>query len=56
MARGHSATKPYQVDSKRRVGLAPEAADALGVKPGDFVTYEVDGKTVRVRKVDMVVR
>jgi hypothetical protein len=50
MPRGKSSTKPYLVDAKRRVGISAEAAEALNVAPGDFVAYEVDGKTVKLRK------
>ena len=48
-------TKPYQLDAKSRVALSPEVRAALGVGPGDFVTYEVDGRTVRIRKVKISV-
>lgn len=47
--------QPYQVDTRGRIALSPDARSALGVAVGDFVTYEVDGKTVRIRKVKISV-
>lgn len=55
MARGRAGLRPYQLDGKGRVSLSPEARELLGVGPGDYVTYEVDGKAVRVRKVKISV-
>jgi hypothetical protein len=55
MPRSKAPTVPYQVDTRGRVALAPHVKAALEVGPGDFVTYEVDGKTVRIRKVKISV-
>ena len=40
-----------KVSSKYQLTLPAEVRKALGVKPGDAVRYEVEGKSVRVSVV-----
>lgn len=47
--------KPRAVDQQNRIALPPEAMAALGIKQGDFVTFEIEGNSVRLHKVRWVV-
>lgn len=47
---------PRIIDARSRVSVSPEAMAALGVETGDYIVWEVRGKDVVVRKVDLSVR
>lgn len=44
-------SKPRLIDQQNRVALPPEVLHALGAEAGDYVLFEVDGRTVRLVKV-----
>lgn len=46
--------KPRPIDNKYRVVLPPRVRSALGVQVGDFVSFEVEGKEVRLRRVRLL--
>jgi bifunctional DNA-binding transcriptional regulator/antitoxin component of YhaV-PrlF toxin-antitoxin module len=48
---GRAPVKPRLIDRQNRVALPPEALSALGVKAGDYVTFEIEGKAVKILKV-----
>jgi bifunctional DNA-binding transcriptional regulator/antitoxin component of YhaV-PrlF toxin-antitoxin module len=43
--------KPRLIDRQNRVALPAEAMQALGVKAGDHVAFEVHGSEVRIHRV-----
>ena len=43
--------RPRSIDDLSRIVLPPEVRDALRVRPGDYVSFEVTKGVVRVRKV-----
>ena len=42
----------HKVGVKGQVVIPKAIRDEIGIKPGDEVTFEPDGKEVRVRRVD----
>ena len=46
---------PRKIDSQGRIHLPPEVMDALGVKRGDHVGFEVAGSEIRLVRVKWVV-
>jgi bifunctional DNA-binding transcriptional regulator/antitoxin component of YhaV-PrlF toxin-antitoxin module len=49
-----SEPKPRSIDPQNRIVLPPEALRALGAGAGDFVTFEIEGSNVRLRKIRWV--
>ncbi len=41
-----------KLSSKGQVTLPKAVRDALGVQPGDLIAYEVEGDTVRLRRLE----
>jgi AbrB family looped-hinge helix DNA binding protein len=44
--------KPRPVDDLNRVVIPEEVRDAIGIKKGDFVVWEVEGKRAYIIAVD----
>lgn len=55
MARKPAEPTPYKIDPQRRVRLPPEVLDALDAKAGDFVTFDIDGSSVKIHRVRLTV-
>jgi hypothetical protein len=49
-----SEAKPRLIDGHRRVILPQEVLDALGAHEGDYVSFAIQGKDVRLLKVKWV--
>ncbi|NQW12498.1 MAG: type II toxin-antitoxin system PrlF family antitoxin [Alphaproteobacteria bacterium] len=41
-----------KITSKAQTTIPKEVRGALGVGPGDAIEYEIDGRVVRIHKVD----
>ncbi|HEV8131847.1 MAG TPA: AbrB/MazE/SpoVT family DNA-binding domain-containing protein [Acidobacteriota bacterium] len=41
-----------KLSSKSQVTLPKPIREALGAEPGDIIAYEVEGKVVRLRRLD----
>ena len=41
-----------KISSKGQVTIPAKIRSALGTRPGDLIAYEMEGKTVRLRKVE----
>jgi antitoxin PrlF len=41
-----------KLSSKSQVTLPREVREALGARPGDTIVYEVEGKVVRLKRLD----
>lgn len=46
--------RPRVLDPQNRVVLPPDVVKALGLRVGDFVTFDVEGGEVRIRRVRWV--
>lgn len=46
-----TANKPRPVDALNRVVLPAEVREALGLTPGAYVIFKIDGKVVRIQAV-----
>jgi bifunctional DNA-binding transcriptional regulator/antitoxin component of YhaV-PrlF toxin-antitoxin module len=51
-----SPTEPSRVDEQGRTIIPKEIRKALGIVGKAYVTYEVEGDSVRVRKVEWTLR
>lgn len=43
--------KPRLIDQQNRVALPTEVLNALGAKSGDYVAFEIDGKSAKLIRV-----
>ena len=50
----HPDRRPRVLDAQKRIVLPPDVLEALGLRVGDFVTFDVDGSDVRLRRVRWV--
>jgi len=45
-------SRPFRLTVKSQVTVPKDVRDALGVKPGDDVTFDIDGDRVALRKAN----
>jgi len=48
-----SSVQVSKLSSKGQITVPKKVRDAIGVRPGDAVTYEIRGKVVRLRKAEV---